>query len=97
VLGAAGSELVVDAQRGEIHEIHRDHRRADEREVHLLRDGEQRMRGDVIPREHEARDALLHHLLENFDLLPLREGLEVGHLGGAETCTRLFAKYLKSP
>jgi hypothetical protein len=42
VLGGGGGELVVDAQRGGVHEIHRDHRRAEDRQLHLLGDGEHR-------------------------------------------------------
>ena len=84
VFGAAGSELVVDTDGGEIHKIHCDHRRPEKGQTHLGRHGEQRMGGNVVTCQHEARDTAFHHLLENPDLLALRERLEVGHLGSTE-------------
>ena len=84
VFGAAGSELIVDTDRGEIHKIHCDHRCPEKGQAHLGRYGEQRMGGDVVTCQHETWNAAFHHPFENPNLLALRERLQVGHLGSTE-------------
>ena len=79
-----GGKLVVDAKRGGVHEIHRDHRRAEDGQVALLRDFQHRFREGVVSRQNQARNMAVGHAVHDLALGLLAERAQEGHLGGAE-------------
>ena len=81
--GGGGGKLVVDAEGGEVHPVHGDHRGAEDGQFALDRHGQHRGGGLVVAGQYEAGHLAVDHLAENAGLLGGVEGAEVGHLGRA--------------
>jgi hypothetical protein len=95
MLNPAGGEFIVDAKRRQVHEIHRDERSLEKRQVHLGGDREHRLGRVVIAREDDAGDAALRHFLERDDLVELAPGLQERHLGRTYNLYPLVGKILE--
>jgi hypothetical protein len=84
MLRALRREFVVDRERRQIDPVHRNHRRAQQRELHLFRHFQHRFGGMIIARQDDARNAALHHLLQNLHLGVLRQRFKIRHLRGTQ-------------
>jgi hypothetical protein len=95
VLDRARGEFVVDAERRQVHEVHRDQRSLEERQIHLGGDREHRLRGVVVAGEDDTGDGPLGHLLEDHRLVQLAARLQIGHLGCTNDLYPLVGKILE--